>query len=470
MQAHRILVVEDESILRTTLFRALSRIGYQVLTAATRTEAQTLAKSDAPLDLAFIDLRLPDGNGMDLMAELMLIYPKINVIIITGYGTIDLAVQATRKGAFHFVTKPFNVDEILSLAEKALLNEKSRSENSALDSALHKKYLFENIVGQSSEIINVLRIIEKVAESEATVLITGESGTGKELVAKAIHFNSRRAGKPFIPINCGAIPAELLESELFGHIKGAFTGAIANRTGRFELAEGGTLFLDEIGDMSPNLQVKLLRVLQERRFEPLGSTKTTSADVRVLAATNANLEKAVADGRFREDLYYRLNVIPITVPPLRERRSDIPTLFQHFLTHFNRNRDKKLAGISGEAMDFLLSYNWPGNIRELENLVERLTILKGEGLVDTEDLPAKYKQSEGASERSDFLANHMDSISESGMDFNSAVDNFENSLILKALEKTGWNRNQAAILLKLNRTTLVEKIKKKGLAPPDVSI
>ncbi|MCB0363153.1 MAG: sigma-54-dependent Fis family transcriptional regulator, partial [Bdellovibrionales bacterium] len=328
--------------------------------------------------------------------------------------------------------------------------------------SLQKKYLFDNIVGKSPEILHVLDLIERVADSDSTVLITGESGTGKELVAKAIHFNSSRSRKPFIPINCGAIPAELLESELFGHVKGAFTGAIAHRTGRFEMADGGTLFLDEIGDMSPNLQVKLLRVLQERCFESVGGTKTIYTNVRVLAATNAHLEKAVKEGKFREDLYYRLNVIPIKVPPLRERISDIPILFHHFMDKFNRTRSKKLTGIATEALDCLYRHDWPGNIRELENLVERLSILKGEGLVDIEDLPSKYQEHRPSELRS----TPTFEMPESGMDFNSAVDNFENALILQALQKTGWNRNQAAILLKLNRTTLVEKIKKKGLTPP----
>ncbi len=327
--------------------------------------------------------------------------------------------------------------------------------------------LMNPIVGNSIKLKAVLDIINKVADSDSTVLITGESGTGKELVAKAIHFHSSRCSHPFIPINCGAIPAELLESELFGHVKGAFTGAISQRIGRFELADGGTLFLDEIGDMSPHLQVKLLRVLQEKCFEPLGSTKTITTQVRVVAATNADLEKAVALGKFREDLYYRLNVIPLFVPPLRERQEDIPILFQHFTHQFNKGRTRKLTGISTDAMNFLLNYNWPGNIRELENLVERLSILKGEGVIEVEDLPPKYRSMDPPIPSS--LTTSFD-FPVNGMDFNSAVDHFENSLILQALEKTGWNRNQAAILLRLNRTTLVEKIKKKGLVPPDVLV
>lgn len=466
MQAPRILIVDDETSLRTALFRALDRKGYQVITASCCSEAESFSQSETPIDLALVDLRLPDGDGMELMSRLQAVQPGLHVIILTGFGSIELAVEATQKGAYHFISKPFNLDEILCLIDKALKHRELETENRSLKSALHKKYRFDNIVGQSDEILAVLNLIERVSESDSTVLITGDSGTGKELVAKAIHFNSPRSTKPFIPINCGAIPSELLESELFGHVKGAFTGAIANRTGRFEMAEGGTLFLDEIGDMSPNLQVKLLRVLQERTFEPVGSTKTTSVNVRVVAATNANLEKAVEEGRFREDLYYRLNVIPINIPPLRQRRSDIALLFHYFMEQFNNNREHKLTGVSPEAMDVLYHYPWPGNIRELENLVERLTILKGEGIVNLSDLPLKYRNQKAA-----FQANpDKIEIPESGMDFNSAVDGFENALIMRALEKTGWNRNQAAILLKLNRTTLVEKIKKKGLTQPEISM
>jgi DNA-binding NtrC family response regulator len=464
MQAKRILIVDDEASLRTALFRALDRRGFQVITAASKKEAETISQSDKPIDLALVDLRLPDGDGIELMSALKSFQKNIQVIILTGFGSIEVAVEATRRGAFHFVTKPFNLDEILSLIERALNQSQLEQENNQLRSALHSRYRFDNIVGQSDQIMGVLQLIERVADSESTVLITGESGTGKELVAKAIHYNSSRSNKPFVPINCGAIPSELLESELFGHVKGAFTGAISNRIGRFEMATEGTLFLDEIGDMSPTLQVKLLRVLQERRFEPVGGAKTLEANVRVIAATNINLERAVEEGRFREDLYYRLNVIPIGIPSLRERRSDIPILITHFMETFNKTRKRNLAGVTDQAMAHLYNYAWPGNIRELENLVERIAILKGDGVVDVNDLPEKYRGSQNV-ERSESHGS-LD-IPEAGMDFNSAVDSYENALIMKALEKTGWNRNQAALLLKLNRTTLVEKIKKKGLRPPE---
>ncbi len=462
--SNRILIVDDESSLRTALFRVLDRQGFQVITANCKREAEALASTDQALDLAIVDLRLPDGDGLELMQHLKVAHPNIQVIVMTGHGSIELAVRATQNGAFHFVTKPFNMEELLSIVSRALSQKSLQVENHQLRSALHKKYRFDNIIGSSEEIGKVLSMIERVADSDSTVLVTGESGTGKELVAKAIHYNSPRATKPFVPINCGAIPAELLESELFGHVKGAFTGAIANRMGRFEMASGGTLFLDEIGELSLNLQVKLLRVLQERRFEPVGSAKTQEADVRIIAATNVDLAKAVKNGQFREDLFYRLHVIPIAIPSLKERKTDIPLLLHHFVQHFNTTKNRSLTGFSPDALEALYHYAWPGNIRELENLVERLAILKGNGLVEPVDLPEHYRAS-----RSDNLMMSLDAtidIPENGMDFNTAVDNYENLLILQALEKTGWNRNQAAALLKLNRTTLVEKIKKKGLRPP----
>jgi DNA-binding NtrC family response regulator len=461
MQGQRILIIDDEASLRTALFRALDRKGYQVITSASAREAETISQSDKALDLAIVDLRLPDGDGIELMGKLRDLHPNIQVIILTGHASIETAVEATRKGAFHFVTKPCNLEEITTVVDRALSHSALTRENQQLRTALHSKYQFDNIIGQSEAITQVLGLIERVAQSDSTVLIMGESGTGKELVAKALHYNSLRAQEPFIPINCGAIPAELLESELFGHVKGAFTGAIANRTGRFELADDGTLFLDEIGDMSPALQVKILRVLQERCFEPVGGTKTISANVRVIAATNVDLEEAVSEGRFREDLYYRLNVIPIRIPPLRERKTDIPLLLHHFMEMFNRARGRRLQGVSPEALDMLVNYAWPGNIRELENLVERLSILKGTGIVDVIDLPEKYRKP-----RFESNPDKID-IPDQGVDFNTAVDNYENALIMRALEKTGWNRNQAALLLRLNRTTLVEKIKKKGLRPPE---
>lgn len=465
MQAPRILIVDDDTTLRTALFRALDRKGYQVITAATKQEALQLGQAERSADLVLCDLRLPDGDGIDFMTEFKRTNTAALFIVLTGFGTIDAAVRATRSGAEHFITKPFELNEVLSLIDKTLSHKKLEQENIQLRSALHRKYRFDNIVGQSEGVTHVLELIERVSASESTVLITGDSGTGKELVAKAIHYNSDRANKPFVPINCGAIPSELLESELFGHVKGAFTGAINNRVGRFELADGGTIFFDEIGDMSPHLQVKLLRVLQERKYEPVGGTKTFPTNVRVIAATNVNLEEAVKAGRFREDLYYRLNVIPIQVPSLKERKTDIPLLFHYFMDIFNEGKKEKLSGVTPAAMQILSDYTWPGNIRELENLVERLAILKGSGIIDIQDLPEKYRSQLNSTNASESADSNTFALPSESMDFNTAVDAFENALIMRALEKTGWNRNQAALLLRLNRTTLVEKIKKKGLRP-----
>lgn len=484
----RALVVDDESSLRTALFRILDRQGFQVVTANSKREAEGLIATDTPFDLALVDLRLPDGDGLELMTRIRQtpVHAACQVIILTGHGTIENAVKATQMGAYHFVTKPFNMEELVSIVEKAISHKTLQTENQHLRSALSRRYRFENIIGNSDEIRHVLGMVERVSDSDSTVLISGESGTGKELIAKAVHYNSPRANKPFIPVNCGAIPAELLESELFGHVKGAFTGAIATRQGRFDLANGGTLFLDEIGELPLSLQVKLLRVLQERRFEPVGSMKTHDADVRIIAATNVDLSKAVMKGTFREDLFYRLNVIPVRLPSLKERRSDIPLLLHHFMQMSNdrvaeragNSRSgrpaRQLAGFAPDAMNSLVNHPWPGNIRELENLVERLAVLKGEGTVELMDLPEHYQVANNRTEGSSVYGSigtgdlSMDALDlpESGLDFNSAVDAYENALILQALEKTGWNRNQAAALLKLNRTTLVEKIKKKGLRPP----
>lgn len=461
MRNPRVLIVDDESTLRTALFRVFDRKGYQVVTASKISEAKQLTPTEQPLDLAIVDLNLPDGDGLDLLTHLKTTHPNSQTIILTGHGSIETAVKATQHGAFHFMTKPFSLEELTSIAARALTHRDLQQENEQLRTELNRKYQFEQIIGQSEGIRNVLDLVTRVADSDSTVMVNGESGTGKELIARSIHYNSSRSQQPFVAINCGAIPGELLESELFGHVKGAFTGAIANRVGRFEMADGGTLFLDEIGDLEPALQVKLLRVLQERSFEPVGGTKSVQVNVRVITATNKNLEDSVAQGVFREDLYYRLNVIPILIPALRDRRTDIPLLAAHFLAHFNRVKARNLSGFSNEAMDCLTAYSWPGNIRELENLIERLAILKGQGLVDINDLPAKYRAQSSIAAAVEVIA-----LPEDGVDFNSAVDRFENQLILQALEKTGWNRNQAAMLLKLNRTTLVEKMKKKGLRPP----
>lgn len=451
-----ILVVDDEVAIRRALERFLTGLGYQVWGVENAADALKIIHSEV-IDLALVDLVMPEMDGVELVKKMKSINPNLVAIVMTAYGTITSAVEAMKSGAYHYLTKPFELEDIASLVATGLEHQQLREENRYLKMQLKKKYKFENIIGSSDSMQQVFGLIEKVADTDSTILILGESGTGKELVARAIHYNSRRSDKPLITVNCGAIPEELLESELFGHVKGAFTGAHSTKPGRFDAADGGTIFLDEIGDMSPKLQVKILRVLQERRFEPVGSTKTHEVDVRIITATNQDLEQAVKDGRFREDLFYRLNVIPIRIPPLRERRSDIPLLLRHFISRFNEENERSVDGFTDAAAMVLENYDWPGNVRELENLMERIIVLKGEGSIALEDLPPHLK---GVTEK--FESGNIYIPSE-GISFKEAVSEFEKKIIKQALEKTRGNKNRAASLLKLNRTTLVEKIKKMGI-------
>lgn len=395
------------------------------------------------------------------------------LLVLIVYGdTIASDVKITVGTNVFTLPKPLDLNELESLVLRAREYQAMKKlDNFAGENDQHS-LLSASMIGTSTPMLELFSLITKVAASNATILIQGESGTGKELAARAIHQLSARNSKKFIPVNCAAIPDDLLESELFGHVKGSFTGAYANRAGRFEMADKGTLFLDEIGDMKANLQVKLLRVLQSREFEPVGASKSQSVDVRIVAATNKNLEELVASNDFREDLYYRLSVIPITIPPLRERREDIPLLIHTFLVRFNSDRSNSLKGFSQEALNILCNYDWPGNVRELENLVERLVILKGSGFITPADLPEKYLSG------NQFVPNQVplrpqlpkttgevawDQLPEEGICINSAVDEFENRLIMQALTRTGGNKKEAALLLNLKRTTLIEKLKKKNL-------
>jgi DNA-binding NtrC family response regulator len=379
---------------------------------------------------------------------------------MTGYGTIDYAVRTMKAGAFDFITKPFGPDTVSLVVKRAIEVLKLKQENHLLRKAVRDQYRFEHLIGTSAPMRRVLDFVEKVADSESTVLIQGESGTGKELIARMLHFNSMRRDRPLVPVNCGAIPENLLESELFGHEKGAFTGAAHTRLGRFELAHGGTLFLDEIGEMPLPLQVKLLRVLQERCFERVGGNKTIQVDVRIIAATNQNLEQAVAERRFRQDLYYRLHVIPIEVPALRERRSDVPLLVNHFIERLNEQRKTEIAGIESDALARLMEYDWPGNIRELENLVERSVVLKKKGWITVADLPDRMAKTVPA--QSADPPEHFIRFSEDGINLTKELEQYENRLIGEALRKANGVTSKAAQLLQLNRTTLVEKLKRKG--------
>jgi len=453
-----VLVADDEELYRRALERILKRAGHDVLSARDATEALQIVSSQ-PVDLVLADVRMPGLSGLELVRQIHEFAPDLPCIVVTGYGSAHQSVEALQAGAFWYLEKPFEesrLDVVRRLVEQAIEVGRLKSENRSLHHQLRSRYRYENIVGDSAALRRVLDVVAKVATSDSTVLVTGESGTGKELIARAIHYQSDRADHLFVTVNCGAIPEELLESELFGHVKGAFTHAVSRRQGRFELADGGSIFLDEIGDMSPNLQVKLLRVLQDGSFEPVGSSKTVAADVRVVAATNQNLELAIREGRFREDLFYRLNVIPIVVPPLRERREDIPQLLDHFLEASARDKGKKVAGFTPEAMERLCSYAWPGNVRELENLVERLVILDTDGVIGVDALPECFG-------RPPALEASAPRLPPAGLCFRDVVDDFETDLIRQALEQTQWNKNAAARLLRLNRTTLIEKIKKKGL-------
>ena len=452
-----ILIVDDEPSLRLSLRKLLENKDYKITSTASIRETNQL-DSSLQFDLAIVDLNLSDGKGTDLISSLRKKQPQIQSILITGEHSINVTiVKSMNQGIFYFMPKPFEPSAFLNLVKKVLKQTEIIEQNKNLKENIKKQFHFNQIIGQSSAIINLTEWMHKIAKSASNVLITGESGTGKELVARSIHC-SKNSTKPFISVNCGAIPRDLLESEFFGHVKGSFTGAVSNHKGYFEAAQDGTLFLDEIGTMDLSLQVKLLRVLQERAFKPVGSTETIRTNARIISATNIDLEKAVEKGTFRKDLYFRLNIIPLSIPPLRERRQDISLLIQHFLKSFNK---EETCTLSPEAVECLCNYSWPGNIRELENLIERLCVFKDKGEIGIEDLPKKYRCKETQRNPLEVVE-----IPNGGMDFNSAVDAYENSILMKALQKTNWNKRRAALLLNLNRTTLIEKIKKKGIKSP----
>lgn len=455
-----VLIVDDEPMMRQSTQLVLQRHGFEVTTADSGRAGRESIDRLRP-EVVLLDVKLPDMDGIDLLKEIKTLSPESEVIVMTGYGTVESAVDAMKSGAFHYITKPFQLDDLLNLLAKAREHHALRQENLELKRQLQTLSGFENFIGSSEKMQKIFSLIRRVADTDSTVLITGESGTGKELVARALHNLSRRRDKLLVAVNCGAIPEDLLESELFGHTRGSFTGAIANRTGRFVSAHGGTLFLDEVGEMSPNLQVKLLRVLQEKEVTPIGSEKTLKVDVRVIAATNQDLSKLIREDRFREDLYYRLNVIPIQIPPLRERRDDIPLLAKYFIDRFIREKNMPIRGITSGAMAALTDYSWPGNVRELENLMERTVVLKGEGVIDLADLPEKLFGGEAAVVRSPAMA-----LPQGGLDLKRTIEDFEDRLILSALDRTGWNKNRAAALLRIKRTTLIEKLKKRGIHPP----
>jgi DNA-binding NtrC family response regulator len=451
-----VLIVEDEEYIRESLCEILSMHGYEA-TAFSDGEQGVKAVGTGDYDIVLTDLRLPGMSGIEVIKEVKRTSPHTACIILTGYASVETAVEAMRAGAFTYLKKPFTKDELLVIMDKAYELKSLQQENRKLKNEIERSCT-DAIRGTSAEIARVREIIKKIADTDSTALILGESGTGKELVARALHYGSARTNKPFVPINCGAIPEDLLESELFGYEKGAFTGAIATKIGRFEAADKGTVFLDEIGDMSPGLQIKILRVLQEKEFERVGGRDTIKIDVRVVAATHQDLELAIEEKRFREDLYYRLNVIPIHLPPLRNRKDDIALLVKEFLSKVSHKKKKSLKGITPEAMKLFEAYDWPGNIRELENLIERIVVLKDDdSRITPADLPDKMRKRRPKRNLGEL------SLGADGIDFNHEVGKFEKDLILNALSMVGGVKKKAAEYLQLNRTTLIEKMKRMDL-------
>jgi DNA-binding NtrC family response regulator len=458
MPVGSILIAEDNRDLGEQLVFFLKETGYAPKLVA---DGQELVQefSESAYDLILCDLKMPRMDGMEALKRVKSEDREATVIMVTGYGTISKAVEAIKLGAFDFVEKPIDFQKLSVVIAKAMEHSRLINENKRLRNQLESAFNFDNIVGYSPAMKRVFHLVRKVAPTNSTVLILGESGTGKELIAKAIHYNSERRTRPLVTINCGAIPQELLESELFGYEKGAFTGAVRGRMGRFEIANTGTIFLDEIGDTPLALQVKMLRVLQEKTIERIGGGNVIKVDVRIIAATHQDLEERIRQGAFREDLYYRLNVFPITIPPLRERKSDIPLLANHILEKLRAERGHRIIGTSPEAQEYFMHYDWPGNVREMENIIERAVILKESGMIDLNDLPEcdRWSERKGGIPKGGTLS------LEGGINLNTAVSEYEKQLILQALNQTNWIKNKAAKLLNLKRTTLVEKMKRINL-------
>jgi two-component system NtrC family response regulator len=449
-----ILIVDDEKNYLVVLEALLRPEGYEIVTAdSARTALKLIEESD--LDLVLTDMKMPGMNGMELLEQCKRIKPEVPVIMMTAYGTIEMAVEAMKKHAYDYITKPFQNEELKVTIKKALDNYRLVKENRRLSEALSERYRFSNIIGRSKPMLDIYDLIRKVAHSRASVMITGPSGTGKELIAKAIHYESPRKGRPFVSVSCGALTETLLESELFGHEKGAFTGAVALKKGRFELADGGTLFLDEVGEMPPPLQVKLLRVLQEMEFERVGGTKTLKVDVRVLSASNRNLKEIVANGSFREDLFYRLNVIHIEVPPLAERLEDIRLLVNHFIEKYRSDLGKQRIELSPEVWKALYAHPWPGNVRELENVIERAVVLNSGGVIELRDLPPEF------SEKHEDL--DVDRFIPADAPLQETLEKIEEKLIRRALKLSANVQSHAADKLGITKSLIQHKIRKYNI-------
>ena len=460
----QVLIVDDEPNLRKILAAQLARDGYDVLTAEDGEVGLQMLRENH-IDLVVTDLKMPKVDGMDLLRFALREDPDLPIVMITAHGTVDTAVEALKLGAFDYLTKPFDKDEVRQVVGKALRTRQLSEEDAA---HLPKTSTRFGIIGNSPGLVEIYNVLERVADTPTTILITGESGTGKELVARALHEHSSRRDRPFIKVNCAAIPKELIESELFGYERGAFTGAVSSKPGRFELANGGTLFLDEIGEIPVEMQVKLLRALQESEFERVGGVKTLRVDVRLVAATNRDLKRLIANGSFREDLFYRLNVVPLRLPALRERSADIPLLLEHFLTKFNERLKKSVTGCSEEAMTALRNYAWPGNIRELENVVERAVLFSDEKVIRLQDLPLELKSPLTSVSREEGGAG-LQLPSDGGLKehVKVAMTRLERELVSRALEQTGGNVTHAARLLKISRKGLQLKMKELGLREGD---
>ncbi|MDR3579698.1 MAG: sigma-54 dependent transcriptional regulator [Oryzomonas sp.] len=449
-----ILVVDDEKDIRISLTGILEDEGYQVLTADNGVEALECARQELP-DLVLLDIWMPGMDGLETLERLKTLFPQVTVIMISGHGTIETAVRSTKLGAFDFIEKPLSLDKVLISVVNALRMKELRVENEELKRVVANEY---EMIGSAPVMVALREQIMRVAPTTASVLVTGENGTGKELAARSIHYYSLRRDRAFVAINCAAIPEELIESELFGHEKGAFTGAVAQKKGKFDLADGGTLFLDEIGDMSLRTQAKVLRIIQERCFERVGGTKLVTVDVRIIAATNKKLDEEISQGRFREDLYYRLNVVPFRVPALRERREDIPLLVQHFVAQFYRREGREPKTFHPEALGLLAGYDWPGNVRELKNIVERILIMTPGRTITAADVP----ELRGAPAVADFFEQRPDGISIVGT-LREAREGFEREFIIQKLEENDWNISRTAEVIELERSNLHRKIKSYGI-------
>jgi DNA-binding NtrC family response regulator len=449
-----ILLVDDEAAFRDVIASRLAEQGFAVAQAGTGEEAMEHLSRFA-FDVVITDLRLPGADGRAVLDEALARYPDIIAIVVTGFGTVKEAVEITRRGAEGFLTKPFQFEELRHELDRAIEKRRLKAENAYLRDQLHQRFGIDGIVGRTPVMMRLFELLRTVAATPSTVLVTGETGTGKELAARAIHDASPRRSQRFVALNCSAIPETLLEAELFGHVRGAFTGAVANRIGRVEQAHRGTLFLDEIGTMSPALQAKLLRVLQAREFERVGDSQTTKVDVRVIAATNSDLKRLVEEGAFREDLFYRLNVIPVRLPPLRERRADIPLLAQHFLDRFSAQADRGRVTLGQDAQQALMAFDWPGNVRQLENVIERTFALSpGRTQLSAADLPDEVRESGQVLTPDDVV------IPDAGIEMDRMVAKFEHTLIKRALEQAQGNKRLAADLLHVKRTTLIEKLRR----------